>query len=66
LNFQEKIVSAKVLFLRKINKKKEKLTKISFLKILCEKYKHFRRHLEYSRHFELSGLTKIFFTIEQC
>jgi hypothetical protein len=28
----------------------------TFLKILGEKYKHFRRHLEYRRHFDFSGL----------
>jgi hypothetical protein len=27
---------------------------------LCEEYKHFRRHLEYSRHFELPRLATIF------
>jgi hypothetical protein len=31
-----------------------------FLKILAEKYKHFRRHFEYRRHFEFSGLATNF------
>jgi hypothetical protein len=61
LNFQEKISSIEALFLTKVNKTKEKLTKKSVLKILGEKYKHFRLHLEYSRHFELSRLATNFF-----
>jgi hypothetical protein len=36
------------------------MDKISFLKIMCEKYKHFRRHLEYRRHFDFSGLATNF------
>jgi hypothetical protein len=50
---KKKKFSIIVLFLPKILKKtKEKWTKISFLKILSEKYKHFRRHLGCSCHFD--------------
>jgi hypothetical protein len=48
----------------KIKKTKEKRT-TSFLKILGDKYKHFRRHLENRLHFDFSGLATNFFTIEQ-
>jgi transcription elongation factor GreA-like protein len=40
--------------------KKKKWAKISFLKILGDKYKHFRRQLEYIRHFDFSGLATNF------
>jgi hypothetical protein len=36
------------------------LTKISFLKILGDKYKPFRRHLECRRHFDFSALATNF------
>jgi ABC-type lipoprotein release transport system permease subunit len=55
LNFQEKSFSIKPLFLHKILKKtKEKQAKITFLKILGNKYEHCRRH------FDFSGLATIF------
>jgi hypothetical protein len=34
--------------------------------MLREKYKHFRRHLEYLCHFDFAGLATNFFTREQC
>jgi hypothetical protein len=40
----------------KYKKTKEKWTRISFLEILGEKYKHFPLHLQYRRHFDFSGL----------
>jgi hypothetical protein len=39
----------------------EKWTKISFLKILGEKYKHFRRHLECSAILIFHDLQQIFY-----
>jgi hypothetical protein len=36
------------------------MDKKSFLKILGEKYKHFRCHLVHSRHFDFSGLATNF------
>jgi hypothetical protein len=53
-------ISIKVYLYPKYKKTKEKWIKISTLKILGEKYKVFRRHLEYRRHFDFSGLASNF------
>jgi hypothetical protein len=43
---RKKFFHKSLIFTQNIKKIKEKWTKISFLKILLEKFKHFRRHLE--------------------
>jgi hypothetical protein len=45
LNFQEKVFHNSFIFTQNIKK---------WTKILGEKYKHFRRHLEYSHYFDFS------------
>jgi hypothetical protein len=54
--FSRKSFPSKVYFYPTYKNTKEKGTKISFLPILGEKYKHSRRHLDYRRHFDFSGL----------
>jgi hypothetical protein len=56
--FSRKRFSIKVLFLPKINKNKRKMDKNIIFHSMGEKYKHFRRHLEYSRLFNFSRRAK--------
>jgi hypothetical protein len=52
LKFQEKSFSTKVLFLPKILKNKRKTDENVIFEILGDKYKPFRRHLEYRCNFD--------------
>jgi hypothetical protein len=62
---RKKFFHKSFIFTQNIKKIKEKCTKISFMKILGEKYNHFRRHRhrEYRRNLEFLGMATV---LEQC